>query len=538
MAKTTKRPKADELDDAIVAPSVRVFTEWSPSLLRAAMQSAESGNLTRAVQVCEWLLTDERVEGGLGARGDALFGLRPDFEPSGDKRRSNRAVKALEAGEDFWAAYPESELRLMHKWGLLLGVAPMRHHWQALEDHGNRLLPMPRLWHPQSLQYSFPFRRWTLRDDHHREHEVVAGDGEWILHRPFGHDRPWAHGAWRSLANWVLLKHYARLDWARHGEKASTLVSEAPEGATKEQRRELAKDLKDAGTDRIVALPPGFQLKLVEVSANTERIYKAQIDAANAAITILIRGSNLNTEIKDGTGSRAAAESQAEQNEEPKLRFDAETVTTTLHDQSLVWWAEWNFGSRSLAPWPVYPVEPEEDLQASATTIKTLGEGLETLDRLGFELDDKAIKERFRLDFVKGRTKPDPAPAPVLPGAPAPADPADPKAPKAPKPPKAKASLGIRLASGAAPSEAPGFVGGQLFADDLVETATAAAQRALEPTLEAIARAIDESDSYEDLRARLREIYPKLDQTDLQELVYRALTLGELAGRHSANQDA
>ena len=376
MAKTnTKRkPKPERDDEAVVAPSTRVFTEWDPQRLRSAQLSAASGSLMLAAAVCDWLLTDDRVVGALGARLDALFGLDPTFEPSGDKRRSNRAVKALEAGEDWWTAYPESELRRMHSWGLLLGVAPARHQWTERADHGGRQLPMPMFWQPSTLRYEKHTRRWLIRDDKNVEHVIVAGDGEWILHTPYGASEPWLYGLWRSIANWVLLKCYARLDWARHGEKASLLVATAPDGATQLQRAALAADLQASGSDRVVALAAGFDLKLVEVSANTKDIYDAQVNAANDAIAILIRGGNLSTNVQQG--SRAAAEVQERTGDLAKLRFDAATVATTLNEQSLAPWALYNFGDAKLAPWPVWPVDPPADLSKKAATLKAFGEAV------------------------------------------------------------------------------------------------------------------------------------------------------------------
>src|SRR5688500_6960460 len=169
----TKRPtRSTGEQTTVVAPSPRVFTEWSPSKIRLARIAAESGNLMQAVAVCDWLLTDDAIDAALDSRCDALHGLPPSFEPSGDKRRSNRAVKALELGEDFWKGYPESELRLMQRWGLLLGLSLHRTPWDAFADHGNRLLPMLEHWHPGTLQFDLNHQRWTVQDQAFVEHVV------------------------------------------------------------------------------------------------------------------------------------------------------------------------------------------------------------------------------------------------------------------------------------------------------------------------------------------------------------------------------
>lgn len=518
-----RRPKSTDARSG----AVRIYTDWDPSKLRAAERSAEQGNLWLASSVCEWLLGDDRISGTLSARTDALMGLEPTFEP-GAGRRAKQAVKALEAGEDWWEAYPEPQVTQLLTWGILLGVAPARHEWVQRPDHGGRVLPMPRFWHPQTLRWDWTYRKWTLRDSNSIEQHVVAGDGEWILHTPYGPDRPWSNGLWRSLSRWALLKQYAMGDWGRHTEKGSVLVASAPEGATKEQRKELAEDLKSMGEDPVVALAPGFDLKLVEVSANTQAIYEAQIKMADLAIAIRIRGANLTTAVTE-RGSQAAAKQQADTGDKAKLRFDAAGISTTLHDQSLTWWAEFNFGDARLAPWPVYPVEPEEDKQQRATTFKTLGEGLAVWDKLGFEIDPKKVTEEFGFDFVTGRpneTRVDPAP-----GAP-------PTEEDTGKPPKKAAARA--LASGALAAANTGFVDGQLYVDDVVDDARAKAGEQLEGSfLAELFEAIDGADSYDAIReAVLKHFGEAKSPAELRDVLAKAFALADLAGAAAVRQDA
>src|SRR5690606_31295488 len=143
----------------------------------------------------------------------------------------------------------------------------------------------------------------------------------------------------------------AQRDGARHSETGAQRVVNTPEGVTALERREIAQAIREAGTDPVFALPAGFTMDMLETSANIKQIYLALTEAADLAISIRIRGGNLSTNVQGG--SRAAAEQQAKSGEEPKLKFDAQSLSTTLHDQSLVYWAEWNFGDPRLAPWPV-----------------------------------------------------------------------------------------------------------------------------------------------------------------------------------------
>lgn len=393
-----------------VEPSVRIFSQWSPAMIKVAEQQADTGNLRMAADLCDWLLGDDRIGPVLHSRVQALLGLTPTFEPSGDKRRANRAVKALDAQEDWWQAYPEPELNLMASWGLLLGAAPMHHVWEAFPEHGNRLLPQPAFWHPQHLRFDQMTRQWKIRVQQSggapgtwREEVLTPGDGTWILHTPYGVNRPWSMGLWRNLSRWSLLKTLAMDDWSRtsgnSGILTATAGAEVP-GFDKHARDELANDIYERAKNAVAALPPGVDLKLVATTANTEALFKAQIDLANSVIAIAIRGGNLSTEVKGG--SLAAAESQRETGDEPRLRFDAQSIATTIHDQSLVWWAEFNFGDRRLAPWPVYPVEQEEDVAKKAEAATLAATAATSLMKMGFEIEPQGFIDEFGLaDWVK-----------------------------------------------------------------------------------------------------------------------------------------
>lgn len=378
--------------------------------------AADGGNLTQAARICEWLLSDDTIRGCLSARINALLGLTPQFEKSGDRRRSQRAINALEAEQDFWTSYPEQELWLMMAWGLLLGIAPMRH--QPRWADSGRLLPCPEFWHPAAgLRWDPQLGTWKIQvleanGAAPQEVEIAAGDGTWILHTPFGKHRPWSLGLWRCLAWWKLLKDWGRSDQGKHIEKGSLLVmtqsviqQNAPGqlANTQAERDASASKLYQRGKDAVAALPVGADLKLVETAGQASQLYKSAVDQANEAFAIAIRGGNLTTNTKQG--SLAAAEVQERTGDFVNLRFDAESLSTTLHDQSLIWWAQWNFGDQKLAPYPDYPVAPQRNLGVFAITIKAFNDAVMALEQNGFEVDRAEVIEEFELQEWLGPGK-------------------------------------------------------------------------------------------------------------------------------------
>lgn len=587
-----KNPSASA--SQVIQPSVRTYTTWTPGLIRAAEISADSGNLRLVANLCDWCLGDDRVQGTLQTRVQSLLGLDPTFEASGDKRRSKRAIRALEADEDWWDSYPEAELANIMTWGLLLGVGPAAHNWTKNTEHGGRLLAMPSFWHPQHLRYDWQTRSWMMQVatagnalGAGTEVQFVPGDGTWILHAPYGANRPWAQGLWRGLARLALLKSYAQTDWARLGEAASRSVVESANDVsdTKENRQELADDISKLGRDGTIVLPPGYSYKLVEASAATKDIYDRQIEMANTAIAVTVRGGNLSTEVNGG--SLAAATSQADTGDNAKLRFDAQSLTTTIHDQSLIHWAQFNFGDLGLAPWPVYPVKPKENLKTKSETLNTASTALDRMLQNRLPIDIVAFCEQYdiplrtvppeqmtagtalfqyHLDYgvvthnqvlaslglppVKGgdeRLVPSaalmqPAPRPALPnvdtaksadGTPASPSDAVPSAKLPPVPPKAVAGTTF-LASG---DSAKGFTDGQQFVDDLADDARDEGAKAIEASIEGVLADVNAATSFADLKTRLKKRYDGMSADAMTEVVEKAIVLTELAGRTAVLED-
>lgn len=350
-------------------------------------------------------------------RTRGMLRLPVEFEASGDKRRSKKAIKALEVGEDFWAAYPESELGPLLDWGILLGVG-LAQNVPTTRDNG-RVIPRLSRYHERWLRYNWDTRSWSVTTEGLGEAPAVAGDGRWVLHTPYGEHRPWINGAWRSLSRWWLLKELAREDYARYSEVSGGIrTGIGSETSTREARQELANDLANLGRDTGICLPKGYDLKIVESTARTWQQFRDQIELANTAITIRIAGQNLTTNVSGGSLAAAQVHLIIRNDE---IASDAEAASTTIHDQSLVYWSEWNWGDRNLAPWPLWDTSPPEDELATANARKAQADAIAALKAVG--VDTTPILEEFGLQLdpmaqpqpvpVPGQTPPPNAPPPA-----------------------------------------------------------------------------------------------------------------------------
>jgi phage gp29-like protein len=543
------------------APSVRSFTTWTPALLRSALSTADGGHLRSLAELCDALLGDDRIAGVFETRMGGLLALTPSFEAAGDGRRKSRAVRALEADEDWWEIAPEDELYKILVWGRLLGIAPYQHAWK---DHQGRKIPSIRFWHPSHLRWDVQGERWLTRIsangyDTGTEVEITPGDGQWGLYTPYGPDRPWASGLWRGLSRFWLLKSYAIDDSGRLGERAITLVGTTgpgPEGPNNEQREELAHDLYSLARDGAIVLPPACDAKLLEVAAGTAEIYQRQIEAANNAFAINVLGQNLTTEVTGGSFAAASVHGKVELQ---RLRADAQAASTTLHDQTLEWWAEFNYGDRKLAPWPMWPTDPPADNAAVVKTWLDFGAALSAFQGAGLRVDALAMAEKLGVPLLDEAAVEDTDPgskderekkAAEIAEAMKPADPEpegdddagaedeDEAAPAARKAP-AKARAVVALASGDSPRAAAGFIEGQTYADALTDRGQQRGAEALDGFLTDVDALLDGIDSLESAREKLLAFYDgAAAPEELAAMTEKLFLMSLRAGVGAVQQDA
>lgn len=399
----SERQKAFDLSNAaIVQPSVRAYRLWTPALLRQAEQASELGNLRYAVWLIEWLLSDDKIRGALDGRVTSFLGLPLTFEASGDGRRRGKAVRALEVDQDWDACFPLEAAKQTIAWGIMLGIGTGVNRWHVSPDNGNRDIPRLEFFHPQPISYSWSEHTWLRQLENGTSEPIVFGDGTWVGHMPFGAFRPWSLGLWRALGRWALLKSYAISDWGRFGETASrnVITSDKAVEDTFERRQELAGDISQLARDGTLVLPPGYKYELVQSTANTGAIFQAQIEMADMAIAVCIRGGNLSTSAKGGA-SLALGEVQERQGDLLNRREDASAWSSTTHNHSLVPWAQANFGDSKLAPYAAYETDLAEDMQQKATVFTTVMTGVQQAENLGFTVDRQLVADSFGLEFLK-----------------------------------------------------------------------------------------------------------------------------------------
>lgn len=573
----------------IVEPATtRTLNEWTPALLRAARSMADAGHLELAADFCESAMGDDRVAAALSTRTKGLIALPLGFE---EARGSKRLVKALDVEEDWWVSFPATALSQLLAWGILLGVGLGRIVWTDRGEPVNRLVPKLQVWHPRHLRFDWQRRVWTVRVEGGKVVDVIPGGGEWILYTPYGDNRPWAFGTWRAISLWHLLKLYAIEDWGYYSEKngGGHLVASSDKDAkiTKEGRKELAADLFAAKANSAIALPPGYSLEKVESQANTWQTFAEQKNAADMGMSVAILGQNLSTEVSGPVSTGATLHGRVLQ---VFIDADAETLSTCLHDQALVWWAEFNFGSRDRAPWPAWDTKPPEDKKQKADVLKVVAEAINTLSNANAPIDVRSLLEgygvplqdpkdieqtgqvfKYHLDYgalslneIRERLGLPPVDGGNEPPKPVAAAPSDGPASSGKALSRddvirlmdalverertgthgepcersaAEHKEHLTLRSGRSVPVRSGFVQGQLYADSVADHARDRAAKVLDEDVIAVLEAIEAGESYDDIRERLVKTYKGMSPANLAKLTEAAITMAELGGRHAINED-
>lgn len=398
MAANTEKPRRAVAVEAIG----RTLLDWTPSLIRRAEAQADRGDIRLAADLCELILTDDRVMGCTESLS-AVVALPITFDPE-----ESPATEALQGDfGDWWKQCPEELLAKLIKWGRVLGVAAAQIvDWKRDPDTG-RMLATIEFWHPRNLRWDEHQDAWFARVKGGGEVRITPGDGQWILYTPYGTKRPWADAPWRGIARWWLIKRYAQHDWAGYSERqgnGTEVIEEKEPGEVpvaddgEERRKELIQDLQKLRRNAKIVLPPGYTYKLVESTARTWETFRAQKECADAAMAIGLVGQNLTTEVK---GASLAA---AEIHNKVQWRFIksvAETISTTLRQQLLVWYVRFNF-SAQIAPWPRYDTTPPEDLKAKAEAGELFFKTVKAADEAGYEiLNVEELASRYGFVVVK-----------------------------------------------------------------------------------------------------------------------------------------
>lgn len=348
-------------------------TGWNAERILAAVSSADSGDFRDLGDLCAAIQADDRVRGVLSTRTSGLLGLPLDFV-FGDQAFQN-LLRGDEKVQGLWyKTHPESELAAFQADAIIMGMGlaqrvPTKEGYYRIQR-----------WDPGDLsrqEIEPGIYQWKVRTaDGYRL--ITPGDGEWILHCPYGEIDPYKRGAWIALILPWLLKRLAAEDRSNGSEQAGlsnpTLI--AGEGSTEKQRSRVAAQFASESRKLAMVLPHGWEATYLQPPQKIFEIYSETIAWADAASTIVLAGQVVTTEGSPGFSSGNVQD----QILNSLLRYDGESLSYTLHSQDLAYLAVSVGFEEEDASYPCWNTTRPLDRESMARIIQVLGSSVTQLD--------------------------------------------------------------------------------------------------------------------------------------------------------------
>lgn len=386
---------------------VTSWFQWSVGGVLAALAQHEQGQFYASAILCDYLLRDDRVAATLGTRIKAFLGLSFKIAPGrrAHKGKSRPIIRGLE--EDWSQILSRGAMAEAMRWVIMMGFAIGELVWNT---EGGRWVPEIRIWHPAHCWYDVAARQYVV-NTMDGPVWVTPGDGKWIVFAPHGLFRGWMHGAVRALSLPVLLRQYGTRDMGRVTELVGSglLKIKLPANALPAEVNKFKSNLTRVGAEGRIFLPQymregkevGFDAEFMgmDLAQGAARLFDVALSRGDVAITLVLLGQNLTTEVQEG--SLAAARSHGDVRQD-FLEFDAATSKEDIANQVLRGWTAYNFGDPDDAPDAGWNAEPPEDLDTAAKTFQAIAAAVMDLGKVDAAkaIDFRKLFERYNIPCV------------------------------------------------------------------------------------------------------------------------------------------
>jgi phage gp29-like protein len=404
----------DELPVYGVPPPDRVY------LLEATLQELERGVFRRAALLVDSMLRDDRLNGTMQTRTNAVLGAPEEWSPANETGPAQTICDEL---QKLWPKIcgPAEAAELL-RWATMLGIGLGEVVWdRTVLDGQPRVRPRLKVWHPQ-----FIFWRWDTRSywliTASGAVEVLPGTGKWFILTPYGYNRAWLRGLVRSLARPWMQRCWTYRDAARrseiYGQGIRQLIT--PAQADEKTKKRIEGQLANIGNETTLTTPQGtdgnkWDVKIVEASAEGFDAFLKFIKELNESIAINILGQNLTTQVSEGSRAAAKVHNQVRGD---IMRFDAEAFARQAREAIFEPYCKFNYGDAELAPTLNWLTDPADDGAALAMEQLQTLQGLAIARQLKIPLDVRSTCELHQMQMAPGAPEvielPEPEPPPQL----------------------------------------------------------------------------------------------------------------------------
>lgn len=320
---------------------------------------------------------------------------------------------------------------------------------------------------------------------------------------------PYGLGLGSKLFWPVFFKRQGITFWLTFADKfgTPTAVGKYPPGSSAAEQQKLLDALAAIAQDAGVIVPDGMLIELLEAARHGSiDTYEKLCRYMDEQIVEAVLGETGATSAR-GSGLGGGGQAKVQNDNEVRLELvkaDADLLSGTLNDTLVRWISEYNFpGATPPKCWR--QVEEPKDLDAQATRDKAIFD-------MGFKPSLKYISETYGGEWTEDPT------------------------PRAPTVPIGGAPFPNRGAAQYTESAAPGFPAQTALERANLAFSDAALQSQMERTLAPVLEVVKSGAGYEQIMGKLAEIFPRMDSAGLEEMLARAIFVGDLWGHATAEQ--
>jgi phage gp29-like protein len=464
----------------------------TPERLARILKDADAGDMLQQAELFEEMEErDAHLASIFQTRKSALTGLDWVVEPFSDDSADKRVADAF---RENWEALDEEDLLLELADAISKGVSFVALAWSG---RGGRFhVTGFEYIHQKHWRYDYDLKRFVLVNDEHPMGEVPPF-GSVIEHRHKTRSgAPTRAGVMRTCVWLYLFKNYTVKDWVAFAEVYGQpiRVGKYDPNTSKEEREALELAVSMIGSDAAGVISRDTEIQIIEAQKqSSSEVYDRLVAVCEAGQSRAVLGQTLtSSEGEHGTQALGKVHNEVRLD---LMRADARAIAKTLRQQLVRPWAIFNFGAEfeGRVPYLTPQISDPEDLEATSRVIVNLTSA-------GASIPQAWVREKFGIPEAK-------AGEPVL-GRPDPLARFERRA--ALEPPK---------------PDPQGWV------DALAQGATKAGAAALQRQLVSIMEAVRTSRDLEELQDRVARLVPELSQSELNDVLARAVFVADLFGR-------
>lgn len=278
-----------------------------------------------------------------------------------------------------------------------------------------------------------------------------------------------------------------------------TAVGKYPPGTPKEQQDKLLNAIEAIQQESAVKIPNTMVIELLEAArSGTIDTYEKLCDYLDKKKTKLILGQTLTSDVGD-KGSYAASKTHNEVRQD-YIKADADELCESLNDQIVKWIVDYNFPDVKKYPQVWIRTEDEQDLKPLAERDNIL------VKDIGLPVSKKYFYDTYAVP------KPEEGEDVITPAA----------------------SLGNNSTQKQEFAEGSQFTPGQQAIEDMKSAAVASWEEMLQPMIEPVMQIIEESSTFEEVKAKIMEAYGIMDDSRVTDLLAKAMFNADAFGRLNA----